>query len=290
MASPRTLLPAPPIDWTGSKLNLFSRLYAELVQLGPARPFDYQAPYPKFEFFCYLVEHQSVLLHGSNNPEIGHFEPRPQTDYMGRNVTAVFATPDGIWPIFFAIIDRANYRGSLRNACVWKTDEQGVRRKKYFFSINESQLAQNPWTPGTIYVLPRQGFEPVIDFEGKPLEEWACPHEVISLGKVPVSPQDFPFLDRVEGHTDRFADLVGILLSSFSEKQALEDGYRFRYTFDPEREAQAHELLELMAVDGMEITSEVRCAPEDDSIWLSLRGIGLRETVEGILARMEGGG
>jgi hypothetical protein len=290
MTNQRTYLPAPAIDWNEEKLRLFARLYAGLIQSGPAAPFNFQAPSPKYEFFCYLVEHQGLLLHGSNNPDIMRFEPRPQTDYLGRNVEAVFATPDGIWPIFFAIIDRANYRGSLRNACVWKTDEQGVQHKMYFFSINETQLAKNPWTQGTIYFLPREGFQQVVDYEGKPLEEWACPHEVVPLGKVRVSPQDFPFLGQVEGHTDRFADLVGILLSTFSEKQALEDGYLIFYSFDPERESQAYELLELMAEDGMEITGEIIRTSDGDGFWLRLGGIGVKETIEGLLERMSGHG
>ena len=288
MPNPRTLIAAPLIDWTPEKLSTFSQLYLQLCQQGASEHFVYRSPYPIYEFLSYLVEKEAVLLHGSNNPNIACFEPNLQTDYMGRMVQAVFATRDGIWPIFFAIIDRAKYRGSLRNTCIWKTDEQGKRRKMYFFSINENQLANDPWTQGTIYVLPRDGFKAVLDYDGNPLEEWACLTEVEPLGKLLVSPQDFPFLDAVEGHTDRLEELTQILLTSFEERCELEDGFSFGYAWTPEREAQLHEVLQLLEEVSMTVQGTVRREPADGSIWLILRGAGVKETLVGIFERISG--
>jgi hypothetical protein len=290
MSDSRTYLPAPIIDWTPEKLALFAELYTQLCRQGPAAPFDYQAPYPKYEFFCYLVQYQQALLHGSNNPNIAIFEPRPQTDYMGRPVTAVFASPDGIWPIYFAIIDRANYRGSLRNACLWKTNAAGQRQKVYFFSINEKMLANNPWIEGTIYILPCTTFTQVLDNEGQPLEEWASAAPVQPLGKLRVSPAEFPFLDKVEGHTDRLNDLIVLFLTTFTAKEELEDGYAFQYPWDTERLAQMTELFGELHAGVPFMRAEIVMEPEGGPLWLRIRGgPEVKEIVGGSLQRLAGG-
>jgi hypothetical protein len=282
-------LAAPDIDWTPEKLAAFDRLYARLCQQGPEKHFDYQAPYPKYEFFCYLVEHRQALLHGSNKPDIAIFEPRPQTDYVGRSIKAVFATPDGIWPIYFAIIDRANYRGSLRNACSWKVDENGQRRKVYYFSINAEMLAKDPWIQGTIYVLPRTTFEQVRDFEGGQLEEWISLLPVTPLGKILVAPQEFPYLDQVEGHTDRLNSLIGILLTSFTQKEELDDGYGFQYDWEAERMEQMIALLGELREVAPTVRGEIIMEPVGGPVWLRIRGgLEIKGAVAGALQQLAG--
>jgi len=66
-----------------------------------------------------LVETPPVLLHGSNDGGIDAFVPRSRLDYIARFRKGVWATPDGIWPVFFAVVDRSGYRGTLRSAC-WR--------------------------------------------------------------------------------------------------------------------------------------------------------------------------
>ena len=114
--------------------------------------------------------------------------------------------------MFFAILDRSRYHGSLRNACYWDIDAGGERQKCYAFSINTAFLARQPWREGSIYVLPRATFERVVDEDGAPSEEWLSTREVMPLARLAVSPSDFPFLKNVEGHgnerTDRFEELV----------------------------------------------------------------------------------
>ena len=173
---------------------------------------DYELPYPKQEFLRYLVAKRDVVLHGSGSGAIDIFEPTPQTDYFGRVRKAVFAASDGIWPMFFAILDRSRYHGSLRNACYWDVDATGERQKFYAFSINAMFLGRQPWREGSIYVLPRATFERVVDEAGAPSEEWLSTRKVTPLALLAVSPSDFPFLKDVEGHgdetTDRFEELV----------------------------------------------------------------------------------
>jgi hypothetical protein len=133
----------------------------------------------------------------------------------------VFAATDGIWQMFFAILDRSRYHGSLRNACYWDVDATGERQKCYAFSINAAFLARQPWREGSVYVLPRATFERVVDADGSPSEEWLSTREITPLMRLAVSPSDFPFLKDVEGHgdekTDRFEELAYQLGSGAQE-------------------------------------------------------------------------
>lgn len=202
-------LVAPELNLEPNKVTAFD---SALASAGAQHSIDYQLPYPKHEFLRYLVARHDVVLHGSGNGAIDAFEPTWQTDYFGRVRKAVFAASDGIWPMFFAILDRSRYHGSLRNVCFWDVDDAGKGQKYYSFSINAEFLERQPWREGSIYVLQRATFERVVDEDGNHSEEWLSTRAVRPLARLAVSPSDFPFLKDVEGHgdkrTDRFEELV----------------------------------------------------------------------------------
>jgi hypothetical protein len=77
---------------------------------------EYRSSRPKHLFLRYVGERGRCLLHGSNDTGIAEFEPRAQETYTGELVEAVFATNDGIWVLFFAVVARPPV-WSLRNAC-----------------------------------------------------------------------------------------------------------------------------------------------------------------------------
>ncbi len=203
-------LVAPQLDLEVDKVTAFEKAFASATR--GRGGIEYQLPYPKHDFLRYLVTKRDIVLHGSGSGAIEVFEPTPQTDYFGRVRNAVFAASDGIWPMFFAILDRSRYHGSLRNVCYWDLDAKGNRQKFYAFSINATFLGRQPWREGSIYVLPRATFTRVVDEDGSASEEWLSTQEVTPLARLAVSPSDFPFLKDVEGHgderTDRFEELV----------------------------------------------------------------------------------
>jgi hypothetical protein len=200
---------APHLDLEAGKVTAFDIAFASA---SAQSRIEYQLPYPKQEFLRYLVAKRDVVLHGSGSGAIDVFEPTWQTDYFGRVRKAVFAASDGIWPMFFAILDRSRYHGSLRNVCYWDVDDIGEKQKCYGFSINAAFLGRQPWREGSIYILPRAAFERVVDEDGSPSEEWLSTRAVTPMARIAVSPSDFPFLRDVEGHgdqrTDRFEELV----------------------------------------------------------------------------------
>jgi hypothetical protein len=119
--------------------------------------------------------------------------------------TAVFAASDGVWPIFYAILDRSLPGLRFLNAALRFEPEPGrLTPMHYFFSVSEGALRSDPWREGVIYILPRQGFvqQPAYELNGRRVHEphWASRNPVRPLAKIRVSPLDFPFLDRVRGH------------------------------------------------------------------------------------------
>jgi len=206
MQLPTYFLPRPSLDLTPAMLTAFARLYTEAVLPGHGGTLDYTLAAPKWQFLCWLCDTQDILLHGSGNPGIREFEPRKSNDLdeFG-NRRAVYAASDGIWPLFFAIVDRDRYVRSLINACFRVVGADSARSDPYyFFSVNDDALPHQPWRLGTIYILPRAGFEqqPRESYRGAELDiaQWASLVPVQPLARVAVSPDDFPFLVRIRAH------------------------------------------------------------------------------------------
>jgi hypothetical protein len=61
--------------------------------------------YPIHELLTYLVVEHGLLLHGSNDANLSQIDPQPASDY-DTELMAVVACDDGIWPIFYAVLDR----------------------------------------------------------------------------------------------------------------------------------------------------------------------------------------
>ncbi|MGC7096274.1 hypothetical protein ACPZ19_16490 [Amycolatopsis lurida] len=136
------------------------------------------------------------MLHGSGNPGITEFVPRgPEdlTEFGSRR--AVFAAADGVWPMFYAILDRDLGAFSMCNGCARIGDEV-----RYHFSISSHALERQPWRDGMVYLLP------AVTFELEPGDlrstQAASPVPVRPVAKLTVRPQDFPFLHEVHGHND----------------------------------------------------------------------------------------
>jgi hypothetical protein len=199
--SPR---PAPHPD--PDTVAAFERLFAATVERGAGTVINYTLLAPKWQFLCYLSDHKEIVLHGSGQPDIMEFEPRQSND-VGEfgNRRAVYAASDGIWPIYFAVMDRDGGVTSLVNSCARVVGSDGSRSEPYyFFSINADALSRQPWRHGTIYLLPRHNFEQQAPqpYRGLQLEvaQWASPVPVRALARLPVEPRDFPFLGQIQAH------------------------------------------------------------------------------------------
>jgi hypothetical protein len=183
----------------------FADLWAEHLASGTGLAVDYRLAAPRWQFLCWLADTQDVLLHGSGSADIEEFEPR-QADDVGEFGArlAVYAASDGLWPMYFAVAERAVVR-SLVNASLHVLGDDGRRTGSYYyFSVNSDAFAAGAWRPGSVYVLPRETFEaqPEEVSDGLRLAstQWASAVPVRPLARVDVRPEDFPLLDKVHGH------------------------------------------------------------------------------------------
>lgn len=205
MQLPAYFLPRPDMDLDSETKAAFDKLYTDAVEGKAGAEICYTLPQSKWQFLCYLCDTKGVLLHGSPNPAIEEFEPRKSndTEEFG-NRCGVYAASDGIWPIYFAIVNRERYITSLVNACFRIIEGKTTSNPYYFFSINADALPHRPWRNGTVYVLPPGAFEqqPPEPFRGMTVqaEQWMSPVEIRPLAKISVVPDDFPFLSEMQVH------------------------------------------------------------------------------------------
>lgn len=185
----------------------FDALWNTAVSAGDCPLIQYSLPWPKWQFLCYLADHRGLAMHGSGDAEIAVFEPRQSNDLNEfGNQKAVYAASDGLWAMFFAIVDRARVN-SITNACVRLSDETGrLHGPFYVFSVSQSALPARPWRTGTVYLLPRTSFMEQQPMTFGPYQvhiaQLASLTPVQPIAKLEVAPQDFPFLAQIRGHVD----------------------------------------------------------------------------------------
>ncbi|MFH2038801.1 MAG: hypothetical protein ABIJ65_05135, partial [Chloroflexota bacterium] len=165
--------------------------------------------YPKWQYLSYLCDTKELVLHGSQDLSIREVEPRQANDKKEfSNQCAIYASTDGIWVIYFAILDRKKYSEmSLFNSCLRaRMSADQISDPMYFFSITHSVLIHKPWCDGMIYILPRHSFKQEASQEMQGMEiifpHWISTSPSKPIAKVQVGPLDFPFLEQIHGHND----------------------------------------------------------------------------------------
>ncbi|HET9588189.1 MAG TPA: hypothetical protein VFO91_05335 [Anaerolineales bacterium] len=208
MMLPDYWLTRPPAELDEGIRSRFDRLWGSTLARGTNPMIEYDLPAPRWQFLCYLAEHHDLALHGSGDPDISLFEPRQPHDLTEfGNQKAVYAAADGIWAMFFAIVDRSRFDMSINNACIRLVDPEGNSSGPFYvFSVSKSALQHRPWRTGTVYLLPRTTFmvQPTIPFG--PVEvhiaQLASLSPVQPLARLQVSAEDFPFLQQIRSHDD----------------------------------------------------------------------------------------
>lgn len=181
----------------------FNRVFnASLIHRGES-PIEYNLPYPKIDFLNYLCDWRGLVAHGTNLPDLKVLQPvRRSTDSSEfGNRQQIFCSPDAIWALWFAILDKTKYR-TTRNGCIG-VGSDAKREKYYHFELLRDLKDQFPFTSGTLYLARAEDFPsrhriPALNFFGGDFEEWGSADPVTPLAKIAVEPQDFPYLDRVQ--------------------------------------------------------------------------------------------
>jgi len=184
------------------KRAAFDQLIEGSIERGNNLPIDYNLPYPKIDFLNYVCDWRGLVTHGSPMHELETLEPirksRDNTEFGNR--TQIFCSPDPIWAMWFAILDKDKF-SLTNNACI--RIGSGVRREKYYhFALPRNKKEDAPFTAGMLYICRAEDFPsrrviPILKFLGGEVEEWGSEKPVQPLAKIAVTPSDFPFFDQV---------------------------------------------------------------------------------------------
>ena len=202
-------LTRPSLSFAQSTQLAFDELPSTTLSVGGCPSIEFTLPWQKWQFLCHIADYHGIALHGSGDANIVLFEPRQSNDLSEfGNRKAVYAASDGLWAMFFAIVDRQQFSISVTNACVRLEDEAGTLHGPYFvFSVSQWALPDRPWRSGTVYLLPQKSFgaQPPMVFGPNQVHiaQLASLVPVEPLAKLTVTPEDFPFLKQIRGHDDR---------------------------------------------------------------------------------------
>ena len=171
----------------------------------------------RWRFLCSLAARRRIAFHGTGDSGIEQFEPREPVDFapFGQQ-SAVFATSDPIWAMFYAIVDRARHTLTLNNGCLVLEDTGDAY---YYFSVSRQALPLRPWRTGYLYLLAADTFveQPGAVYAGRPahIPQLASPVAVRPFARLRITPRSFPFLARIRGHDDeRLADYAQAVMAA----------------------------------------------------------------------------
>ena len=210
---------APEPDPGQGNREIIEGIYLSMFGQNDLQTVDLPDNISAADYLHSLVDKQEFLFHGSNQSNIDMLTPRIQENYRGDEIRAVFASSDAIWAMFFAILDRERYQGSLRNRSFLLSRPDGMSERYYFFSINREMVGKSPWRSGSVYILPRASFNQAGTGSVR-FDEWFSEEAVIPTAKIDISPGDFPLFERVGTHNES----ESIYLTWLKYKKRLKQG------------------------------------------------------------------
>lgn len=158
------------------------------------------------DFLRRLGEARGVVFHGSQRNDLVELS----TERRSRDATAwgdqqaVYASSDPVWAIYFAVLRRDNGWRGTRNGSL------GVGgRRFYFFAHNRGSQSPQRFGPGSLYILPPDSF--VAEQGLMDTAHLVSRTPVRPLARIDVTPEDFPFRDRIRYYRDREPIWISLL-------------------------------------------------------------------------------
>jgi hypothetical protein len=170
-------------------------------------------PKPRLDFLRWLAENRPVVFHGSPRDDLRELS----TERQSRDATAwgnqqaVYASTDPVWAIYFACLRRdAGWTGT-RNASLGQAGGP-LYPRRYFFLHNRGSASPNRFGPGSLYLLSPSGFVSDKPLAGALDTAHLVSHEPVKpLARLAVTPDDFPFRDRIRHYRDGEPSWVSLL-------------------------------------------------------------------------------
>jgi hypothetical protein len=170
-------------------------------------------PEPRLDFLRWLAETRAVAFHGSPRGDLRELS----TERQSRDATAwgnqqaVYASSDPVWAIYFACLRRdAGWTGT-RNASLGQAGGP-LYPRRYFFLHNRGSASPSRFGPGSLYLLSPDGFVSDEPLAGALDTAHLVSHEPVRpLARLDVTPDDFPFADRIRYYRDGEPSLISLL-------------------------------------------------------------------------------
>lgn len=170
-------------------------------------------PEPRLDFLRWLAENRSVVFHGSPHDDLDELstERRSRDSTAWGNQRAVYASTDPVWAIYFACLRRDQGWTGTKNGSMGRADGP-LYPRRYFFLHNRGSVSPDRFGPGSLYLLPPATFVADRPLAGAIDTAHLVSHEPVKpLARLDVTPQDFPFRDRVGYFRDGEPEWVSLL-------------------------------------------------------------------------------
>jgi hypothetical protein len=175
----------PPVERAGFAETADALLRGERIAI----------PEPRLDFLRWLGANRDVVFHGSPLNDLTELS----TERKSRDLTkwgdqaAVYATTDPVWALYFATLRRDNGWTGTRNGTLGLGN-----RRRYFFVHNRGSASPDRFGPGSLYLLPPETFEAEPPLAGAiDTAHLVSRVPVKPLNRIDVTPEDFPFRDRI---------------------------------------------------------------------------------------------
>jgi hypothetical protein len=177
-----------------------------------------EIPERRLDFLRWLAENRPVAFHGSPLGDLAELstERRSTDTTKWGNQQAVYASNDPVWAIYFACLRRDGAWTGTRNGSMG-TVGGPLYPRRYFFLHNRGSEAPDRFGPGTLYVLPLDGFVADAPLAGVVDTAHLVSHAPVSpLARIRVTPADFPFADRLAYYRNGESIVTSLVRASFS--------------------------------------------------------------------------
>jgi hypothetical protein len=178
--------------------------------------------------------------------------------------------------MFFAIVDRGQLTGSIRNGVAYHENDAGEQLAAYQFSINKEMLPKQPLREGTMYFLPRATFRRLPISDEAMSNEWASETAVKPIARLLLQPEDFPFLAQIGGHDDsellRLGELGKLIFENTTDYEPLAKGYALKLDWNEDVTTNIIEYITLLREFMPQTAVGLRFEPDDGDVWFDLEG------------------
>ena len=170
-------------------------------------------PEPRLDFLRWLAQNRPVVFHGSPRDDLNELS----TERQSRDATAwgnqqaVYASTDPVWAIYFACLRRDEGWTGTKNGSMGQAGGP-LYPRRYFFLHNRGSASPDRLGPGSLYLLSPSSFvadEPLADAIDT---AHLVSHEPVKpLARLDVTPDDFPFADRIRYYRDGEPNWISLL-------------------------------------------------------------------------------